>query len=107
MCNGMLYDESNVQYDCSYGLLSIEEVDTIIRSNLKVGKAPGIDHLTAEHFISAYPTVVSHLTNLFNAITLHGYVPNSFGLSVIVPLVKDRCGDISKLTNYKAISIQY
>ena len=32
-------------------------------------------------------------------------MPDSFGFSIIVPLVKDRCGDISKLANYRAISL--
>jgi len=35
----------------------------------------------------------------------HGYVPNNFGTSIIVPLVKDGCGDVSKLANYRAISL--
>ena len=30
---------------------------------------------------------------------IHGYVPNRFGHAIIVPLIKDRCGDVSKLTN--------
>jgi len=65
----------------------------------------GIDHFTAEHILYAHPAVVSHLTKLFNAIILHSHVPYSFGFSIIVPLVKDRCDDISKLANYRAISL--
>ena len=46
-----------------------------------------------------------HLTKLFNAMIAHGYVPNNFGTSIVVPLVKDRCGDVSKLANYRAVSL--
>ena len=31
-----------------------------------------------------------HLKLLFQMMLLHGYVPNSFGLGIIVPLVKDK-----------------
>ena len=72
---------------------------------MKPGKAPGVDNVTAEHIVYAHPAIVMHLTKLFNAMIVHGYVPNNFGTSIIVPLVKDRCGDVSKLANYRAISL--
>jgi len=36
---------------------------------------------------------------------IHGYVPNDFGCGIVVPLLIDRCGDVSKLDNYRAITI--
>ena len=36
---------------------------------------------------------------------LHGYVPDRFGCGIIVPLIKDRLGDVSSLDNYRAITI--
>jgi len=57
MHRSTLCERSCEQYDCSDGLLSVEDVDTILRSNLKLGKAPGIDHLTAEHILYAHPAV--------------------------------------------------
>ena len=35
-----------------------------------------------------------HLTRLFNLMIKHGFVPSSFGEGVIVPLLKDKSGDI-------------
>jgi len=92
-----------VQYSCNSGLLRVDAVDDAIRSSMKLGKAPGV--VTAEHIVYAHPAIVIHLTKLFNAMIAHGYVPNYFGTSIIVPLVKDRCGDVSKLANYRAISL--
>ena len=57
MHRSTLCERSCEQYDCSDGLLSVEDVNTILRSNLKLGKAPGIDHLTAEHILYAHPAV--------------------------------------------------
>jgi len=92
-------------YECRNWLLTVEDVDSAIRNNLKMGKAAGIDHIVAEHIIYAHPAVVSHLNKLFNLMIIHGYVPNKFGHSIIVPLIKDRCGDLSKMSNYRGISL--
>ena len=43
------------------------------------------------------------MANLFNLIMIHGYAPNDFGYGIVVWLLKDRCGDVSKLDNYRAI----
>jgi len=36
---------------------------------------------------------------------LHGYVPSNFGCGIIVPILKDRLGDVSSLDNYRAITV--
>jgi len=33
------------------------------------------------------------------------YVPNKFGHTIIVPLIKDHSEDLSKLSNYTGISL--
>jgi len=53
-------------------------------------------HILALYFISK---------NFFNLIMIHGYVPNDFGYCIVVPLLKDRYGDVSKLDNCRAITI--
>ena len=35
----------------------------------------------------------------------HGYVPNQFGRGIIIPLVKDKHGDVSNSSNYRGITI--
>ena len=35
----------------------------------------------------------------------HGYVPVKFGSGVIVPIIKERLGDATKLDNYRVITI--
>jgi len=37
-----------------------------------------------------HPIIITHLTNLFNMILMHGFVPDKFGLGVAVPVVKDK-----------------
>ena len=86
-------------------LLSVEDVDTAVFKHLKRGKAPGVDSLSLEHFIHAHPLIITHLTKLFNLLIRHGYVPNLFGEGVIVPLLKDKNGDVSSSENYRGITI--
>jgi len=96
-----VYDDISIQ-----GLLfNVEDVDTAIFSHLQRGKAPELDSLSLEHFIHAHPLVITHLNKLFNLLIRHGYVPNLLGEGVIVPLLKDKNGDISSSENYRAITI--
>ena len=104
-CNDTSNELCDDSVDCGKWLFSVEEVDTAVRNNLKLGKAAGIDNIVAEHIIYAHPAIIYHLTNVFNLMIIHGYVPNRFGHAIIVPLIKDRCGDVSKLTNYRGISL--
>ena len=46
-----------------------------------------------------------HLKLLFSLILKHGYVPDDFGKGVLIPLVKDKAGDLSSVDNYRPITI--
>jgi len=92
----------DVMSDCHSWILTVEDVDKAVRNNCRIGKAAGIDNIVAEHIIYAHPAIIYHLTKL-NQLILHSYVPNTFGHAIIVLLVKDRSGDVSKLSNYRCI----
>jgi len=47
----------------------------------------------------AHHVIITHLTNLFNMILMHGFVPDKFGLGVTVPVVKDKLDDITAASN--------
>jgi len=40
---------------------------------------------------------------MLNLTLIHGYVPQNFGHSIIIPLIKDRRGDALQLANYRDI----
>ena len=42
---------------------------------------------------------------LFRCIISHSYVPNDFGLGLIIPLVKDKSGDLHSVSNYRGITL--
>jgi len=44
-----------------------------------------------------------HLKLLFGMICMHGFVPDAFGVGIIVPVLKDRLGDISCANDYSPV----
>ena len=66
------------------------------------GKACGPDGLTKENVIicssfRCYP--------FEDVISGHGFVPDNFGLSVTVPVVKDKTKDVCSADNYRPIAL--
>lgn len=98
-------DEFHTDESVQLCLLSVEEVDSVIRNHMKRGKAAGIDNLTLEHIIHSHPIVVWHLARLFNLMLKHGYVPNQFGRGIVIPLIKDKHADLTNSNNYRGITI--
>jgi len=74
-------------------------------SYLKPGKAGGYDWLTKENITYSHPMIMVHLKLLFSMICMHGFVPDAFGVGIIVPVLKDRLGDISCANNYRPITL--
>jgi len=64
-----------------------ELVENIV-ADLKRGKAAGLDKITAEHLKHCHPLLPCILAKLFNWMMQTGHVPDEFGLSYTVPLLK-------------------
>ena len=71
---------------------------------LKHGKAPGLDGIVKEHITLSHPAIIMHLTFLFNMMSAHCYVPGSFGIGIIIPLLKNKLGDTTDINNYRGIT---
>ena len=89
---------------CSEYSISLETVfDAVL--NLKNGKSADDEDISAEHFLNAPFTVFERLHKLFNAMLHHSYVPKQFTLGTILPIVKDRQGQLGDANNYRGITI--
>ena len=73
--------------------------------SLKSGVSPGPDGITTEHFKHAGPKLSVLLSLLFSSIFTHGYLPASIMATTIVPLLKDKTGDIADVNNYRPIAM--
>ena len=85
-------------------LFDVEDIEKGLNS-LKFNKAGGVDGLTKECISYCHPSVFIHLKFLFNMICMHGFVPDVFGVGIVIPVVKDRLGDICSANNYRPITL--
>ena len=63
---------------------------------MKKGKAAGIDHITTEHLLHCHPILPCILAKLFNLCLSNRIVPDQFGLSYTVPLLKNSTSSKNK-----------
>ncbi|KAL0852559.1 hypothetical protein ABMA27_016978 [Loxostege sticticalis] len=80
------------------------EVDSIIRGMAR-GKSPGHDELSIEHLKYAGVHLPRVLSLLFNLCVSHCYLPEDVMFTVVVPIIKNKLGDASDLSNYRPISL--
>ena len=91
-----------VSGDCD--MFNQNDVKSAIAS-LCVNKACGMDSLLAKHLLYASPEIHTMLAVCFNAFIVHGCLPSSLTDSVIIPIVKDKCKNISDIGNYRHIAL--
>jgi len=101
------YLDRKAGYDCRENLanflVTVEEVDAAVRKQKK-GKAPGLDTVSAEHLLNCHPILITLLTKIFNLCLMFEYVPDGFGLGIVVPLLKaGKPGD--KVESYRGITL--
>ena len=90
--------------DCAqYNLTLDNTIDAIL--SMKQGKSPDDDGLQAEHFQNGPLILLIKLTSLFNFMLIHAFVPKQFRLGTIIPIIKDRNGNASDVSNYRGITI--
>lgn len=74
-------------------------------SQIKRGKSPGHDALSIEHLQHAGPHLARVLAMFFSLCVCHSYLPADFMRTVIVPVVKNKTGDMTDKNNYRPISL--
>ena len=84
--------------------VSAAEVIELIRE-ISIGKAAGMDGLSGESFTYAYHILSVLLSICFTCMFKHCYLPIGMLNSVIVPLVKNKNGDLSDRNNYRPIAL--
>jgi hypothetical protein len=80
------------------------EIVSVIKE-LKNGKASGRDGLQSEHFKYGSDKLNVLLCLLFNCMVLHGYVCEGLMDTILIPIVKDKKGNIASKDNYRPIAI--
>ena len=78
---------------------------THIVSYLKCGKACSNASLSAEHLKYSDRRLFSLLSICFTSMLVHAHLPDEFMKTIIVPLIKDKTGDITNVGNYRPIAL--
>ena len=82
-----------------------ELVENVI-TDMKRGKAAGLDGITVEHLTNCHPILPGILARLFNFMLRAGHVPSHFGESYTVPLLKvNSCSKNLSVDDFRGISI--
>ena len=96
--------KSHSNFNCSTHNATLESVIDATFS-LKKDKCADDGGLNAEHFFNAPLLLFDRLQLLFKKMLLHGFVPHQFQRGTIIPLVKDRQGNLGDMNNYRGITI--
>ena len=81
--------------------------DSIIRqalSKLKSNERNKVFDIVSDCYINDPPKLVQHLTVLIRMFVVHGFVQPSILICTLMPLVKNKFGDITSSNNYRAIA---
>ena len=84
--------------------VTVNDISTSI-NELPNDKSPGIDGLMSEHFKNASYRLNVALSVLLQAMLKHGFLPKQFMLTMIVPKLKSKNGDITSRSNYRPIAL--
>ena len=97
---------ANHSYSCNCKdfVFTLEDtIDAVF--SMKTGKCCDDDGLHAEHFLNGPLILFIKMTSLFNFMMKHAFVPKAFKFGTITPLIKDKNGNASDISNYRGITI--
>ena len=73
--------------------------------NLSMNKSCGLDGITAEHLKYASERLPYLLSMCITSFFTHGFLPESMLSVLIVPVIKDKAGNINAKDNYRPIAL--
>ena len=94
---------SNVQLNVQM-IVNVKEFQDIIHA-MPVGKAPGYDHVSNEHFKYANEKLHVLMSLLYSSMLIHGFLQDAMMITIIAPIIKNKAGDLSDNNNYRPIAL--
>jgi len=99
-CNDKL-DESDYKVHC---IMTVHNVVKAV-SRIKSGKHDGNLGLSSDHVEHACHKLFIHLSMLFTALVVHGYITDDLSLSTVLPIPKGKNLNYLDSTNYRVITL--
>ena len=101
-------NNSNVNYtlNSTFNELKVninELIDAI--KKLDMNKSCGADNIYAEHLKYASERLIPLLSLCFTGFFVHGFIPTSLMSVVLVPIIKNKAGNVNSIDNYRPIAL--
>ena len=95
-------DDSNInQLSCCVSVYDIE----LAIGSLNKGKSDGASELASDHIINCCKQLHIHISMLLSSMLRHGTSPNMLKLACMVPIPKNKKGNLCDSDNYRAIAL--
>jgi hypothetical protein len=91
----------NEKYSVEVSAADIE----LALKHIKNDKADGTVELVSNHFIKSPQILKTYLAQLLSLCITHCYMPSSLLLSTIIPIPKDKMGNLADTNNYRGIAL--
>ena len=85
-------------------VVTVDEIRRAI-TRLDLNKSSGADNVYAEHLKFSSDRILPLLSICITSMFTHGYLPKSMISVVVVPVIKDKSGQISAKDNYRPIAL--
>ena len=86
-------------------LIDKDVVTSVTQKKLKASKTDATSTITSDLLIHAPDKLFEILTLCFRSYIVHAHVSNFLLISMLVPILKDKMGDITSSNNYRSIAI--
>ena len=91
--------------DVDVSLIDVSEIKAAVK-NVACGKSDGQVGLFSDHIVHGTEKLFHLLARLFNALVVHGMMPNDMLKSVMLPIVKNKRVQSNCSDNFRAVCLQ-
>ena len=86
-------------------LLTVDTLKTVTQKKLKPSKTDATTNITSDLLIHSPDKLFEILVVCLRGYIVHAHVSNFLLISTMVPLIKDKMGDLTNSNNYRSIAI--
>ena len=102
--NNNLYNIECDNYDYNNIKVTVDDIINAI-NKLDNNKSCGSDEIYAEHIKHSSEKLYPLLSLCFTSMFVHGYLPDSLLTVILVPIIKNKAGDINSMNNYRPVAL--
>ena len=105
-CLNITRTNVNNKTNCDFNVLkvTVNDIQNAI-NRLDNNKTCGSDEIYAEHLKYSSEKLYPLLSICFTSLFVHGYLPDTLLTVILVPIIKNKAGNINSINNYRPIAL--